>query len=434
MNRTAIVALIRNDLRLYFTDRRAVIVGVLVPILIAAFFGYVFGGVGKQETARIPIAVVDEDQSAVTRAIAADLAADKLLQVTALARAAAQAQVRSGRQNAAAVFPKGFGEQTTRALFSGRDKPQVELLVDPSQATGARVIEGLLAQYSMQEISREAFTGASGIKSIDEELSRLERDDAQSAAAGNADLKTLLQSARRLVERQRTDAANAAPAQRGLGLSIPYTVASTEVTARDDVPYNGYAHSFAGMSVQFILLAGIDAGILLLLTRQRGIWLRLRSAPLRRAEFMVARALATALISAFQFVVIYLAAVLVFGVRIQGSATGFVAVAIAFCLLNAAFGLLLATLGRSAATTRGIAIMVTLLLVMVGGAWVPAFIFPRWLQAASLYTPTRWAVDGLDAMTWRGLPLHAAWAPVAVLLLSALVCLVLAIARFRWED
>ena len=452
MNRTAIVALIRNDLRLYFTDRRAVIVGVLVPILIAAFFGYVFGGVGKQETARIPIAVVDEDQSAVTRAIAADLAADKLLQVTALARAAAQAQVRSGRQNAAAVFPKGFGEQTTRALFSSRDKPQVELLVDPSQATGARVIEGLLAQYSMQEISREAFTGASGIKSIDEELSRLERDDAQSAAAGNADLKTLLQSARRLVERQRadnagagaatgantgsaaTDDTGAAPAQRGFGLSIPYTVASTEVTARDDVPYNGYAHSFAGMSVQFILLAGIDAGILLLLTRQRGIWLRLRSAPLQRAEFMVARALATALISAFQFVVIYLAAVLVFGVRIQGSATGFVAVAIAFCLLNAAFGLLLATLGRSAATTRGIAIMVTLLLVMVGGAWVPAFIFPRWLQAASLYTPTRWAVDGLDAMTWRGLPLHAAWTPVAVLLLSALVCLVLAIARFRWEE
>ena len=440
MNRTAIVALIRNDLRLYFTDRRAVIVGVLVPILIAAFFGYVFGGVGQQETARIPIAVVDEDQSAVTRAIAADLAADKLLQVTGLARAQAQEQVRSGKQNAAAVFPRGFAEQTTRALFSGRDKPRVELLVDPSQATGARVIEGLLAQYSMQEISREAFTGETGIKSIDEELSRLERGDAQTAAAGNADLKAFLQSARRLAERQRADGAgagagtDAAPAQSGFGLSIPYTVASTEVTARDDVPYNGYAHSFAGMTVQFILFAGIDAGILLLLTRQRGIWLRLRSAPLRRSEFMVARALATALISAFQFVVIYLAAVLIFGVRIQGSVSGFVAVAVAFCLLNAAFGLLLATLGRSAATTRGIAIMAMLLMVMVGGAWVPAFVFPRWLQAASLYTPTRWAVDGLDAMTWRGLPLHAAWAPVAVLLLSAALCLVIAIARFRWEE
>ena len=74
MNSTAILALVRNDIRLYFADRRAVLVGVLVPILIAAFFGYVFGGTGKNADAgRIPIAVVDEDQSTVSRAIAADL-------------------------------------------------------------------------------------------------------------------------------------------------------------------------------------------------------------------------------------------------------------------------------------------------------------------------------------------------------------------------
>jgi ABC-2 type transport system permease protein len=173
---------------------------------------------------------------------------------------------------------------------------------------------------------------------------------------------------------------------------------------------------------------------LLLLTRQRGIWQRLRSAPLRRSEFMLARALATTLISLFQFFIIYLAAELIFKVRIEGSVPGFVLIAIAFSLLNAAFGLMLATLGRSPATTRGVSLMVTLLLVMIGGAWVPAFIFPRWLQSASLLTPTRWAVDGLDAVSWRGLPLQAALAPTAVLLMSALVCLLIAIARFRWEE
>ncbi len=69
MNGTAILALIRNDIRLYIADRRAVIVGILVPIVIAAFFGYVFGGAGKDADAgKIPIAVVDEDQSTVSRA------------------------------------------------------------------------------------------------------------------------------------------------------------------------------------------------------------------------------------------------------------------------------------------------------------------------------------------------------------------------------
>jgi ABC-2 type transport system permease protein len=434
VNSTAILALIRNDIRLYFADRRAVVVGVLVPILIAAFFGYIFGGTGRNEDAgKIPIAVVDEDRSTVSRAITADLTADKLLQVTPLDRAAAHDQVKAGKQNAAAVFPQGFGERATKALFSGLDKPQVQLLVDPSQTTGARVIEGLLAQYSMQEISKEAFSGTFGRKTIDDYLADLDR---QEQTTTRADLKALLQSARRLSEAQDTATAaqSASGTQRGFGLSIPYTVSSTEVTARDTAPYNGYAHSFAGMAVQFILFAGIDAGVLLLLTRQRGIWQRLRSAPLRRSEFMLARALAPTLISLFQVSLSYLAAALVFKVRIEGSLAGFIGVAIAFCLLNAAFGLMLATLGRSAATTRGCASMATLLLVMIGGAWVPAFVFPKWLQTASLYSPTRWAVDGLDGATWRGLPFSSAVLPILVLAGSAAACLAVAVWRFRWEE
>jgi ABC-2 type transport system permease protein len=65
---------------------------------------------------------------------------------------------------------------------------------------------------------------------------------------------------------------------------------------------------------------------------------------------------------------------------------------------------------------------------------VPSFVFPQWLQRVSLAAPTRWAVDGLDAMTWRGLGLHAAAAPVAVLCASAILCLAVAIWRFRWEE
>lgn len=108
--------------------------------------------------------------------------------------------------------------------------------------------------------------------------------------------------------------------------------------------------------------------------------------------------------------------------------------AIAFCLLNASFGLLLAAIGRTPAATRGLAIMVTLILVMVGGAWVPAFIFPQWLQQASLIAPMRWAVDGLDAMTWRGLGFGAAIGPIAVLLGSSALCGIVAIWRFRWQS
>ena len=72
------------------------------------------------------------------------------------------------------------------------------------------------------------------------------------------------------------------------------------------------------------------------------------------------------------------------------------------------FGLLVASLGRTPGGTRGVAILSVLLMVMLGGAWVPTFIFPAWLQRLTVVIPARWAVDGLDAMTWRGLGMGAA--------------------------
>jgi ABC-2 type transport system permease protein len=128
------------------------------------------------------------------------------------------------------------------------------------------------------------------------------------------------------------------------------------------------------------------------------------------------------------------AGILFFGVRIEGSVVGFVALILAFAILTAAFGLLIAALGKTPEATRGLAIFVTLVMVMLGGAWVPAFIFPAWLQTVSLVTPTRWAVDGFDAMTWRGLGIDAAVVPVLVMLGFALIFAFVAILRFDWDE
>ena len=432
MNNVAIRALIRNDLRIYVTDRRAMIIGVAVPILIAAFFGYVFGGNDSAEAGKIPVAIVDEDDSAVSRAIAADFVGEPLVLVQMLNRAQAEQAVRAGKIQVAAVIPRDFGTGATRALFSDRARPQVELLIDPSQSMSSRVVEGLFAQHGMQEITKEAFSGPSGQAALADSIARL--DGASPAnVPEQAELKNLLEALRNLNTRVGSEGGTSAlRLQRGL--SIPYVVATRAVTSARSVPYNGYAHSFAGMTTQFILLAGIDAGIVLLLARERGIWQRLRSAPLGKAQYLLARIISTALIGLFQFTLIYIAAIAVFKVRIGGSFIGFAALAVALCLLNAAFGLMLAAIGRSAAATRGIAIMATLLLVMMGGAWVPSFVFPKWLQQVSLALPTRWAVDGLDAMTWRGLGLDAAVAPILVLGATAAVCIAIAIWRFRWEE
>ena len=74
------------------------------------------------------------------------------------------------------------------------------------------------------------------------------------------------------------------------------------------------------------------------------------------------------------------------------------------------------------------------MMVMLGGAWVPTFIFPAWLQQATLVVPARWAVDGLDAMTWRGIGLTGAILPTLILLAFAALFGAVAAAQFRWEE
>jgi ABC-2 type transport system permease protein len=167
--------------------------------------------------------------------------------------------------------------------------------------------------------------------------------------------------------------------------------------------------------------------------RQQGVWRRLRAAPLSRTVLLGSRVVGTTLIALLIFTAVYLAAMLIFGVRIAGSLAGFAAVAVAFAILAATTGLMIAGVGRSVGATRGLSIFAALILVMLGGAWVPAFVFPEWLQNVSEFVPTRWAVDGLDAMTWRGLPFHAALLPVAVMLGWSIVFAGIAVWRFDWE-
>jgi ABC-2 type transport system permease protein len=123
-----------------------------------------------------------------------------------------------------------------------------------------------------------------------------------------------------------------------------------------------------------------------------------------------------------------------FGVRIDGGIAGFAGVAVACSMMASAFGLLVAALGNTPATARGVTTLAVLMMVMLGGAWVPTFIFPAWLQQITLVVPVRWAVDGLDAMTWRGTGSAGAVVPILVLLAFAGLFSVTAALRFRWEE
>jgi ABC-type Na+ efflux pump permease subunit len=423
-------AMVRKDMQMFFSDRRAVIMSFVVPIAIASFFGSIFTGPDKNaEPARIAMAIVDHDRSAISKAIVSSVETDRNLKVASPAEDEARESVRLGKTAVAVIVPPGFGDAAGKAFFGGGAKPALGFLYDPSHGVELAMVRGILTEHVMEAVSREMFGGAQGRALLDETLPRVRAstmptDDKRA-------LLDMLSSVQKFYQQPGSRVGGSGGAQ---GITMPYTVNEQAMTAGPNAAYNGYAHSFAGMGIQFLLFAAANLGIEILLERQRGLWKRLRSAPVSRLALLGGKTASMTLIALMTLLVSFAFAMVVFRVRIQGSTIGFLSVSIACSVMAATFGLLIAALGRTPAATRGVTTLAVLMMVMLGGAWVPTFVFPAWMQTLTLVVPARWAVDGLDAMTWRGVGLSGAVVPTLVLLGFAVLFGAVALAQFRWEE
>jgi ABC-2 type transport system permease protein len=436
-NMAALIALVKVQIQLYLRNRRALMINVLVPILIASFFGSLFGGSGKKDAAplSVPVAIVDEDGSDISKSIATKLAADSSLKAQTLERAPAEALVREGKLKAALILDKGFGAQAGGAMFGGGEKARAELLYDPSDNMALGLLRGLLTQYAMQEVMTKSFTGAGGQQQMDDALARVENSKTLDPKQRDT-LKGLFANVREIQKDFPVAASGAASdsASGGNPMMSPPFVLDEKGLSSGDGGYNGYAHSFAGMGAQFVLFMGIELATAILLARRTGLWQRLRAAPLSRFTLLASHFLSTTVIASAVMAVIMVAGMAIFGFRVQGSYVGFALVIVGYGLFVAGFGLFLAALGRSPEAMRGLAVMASLMMVMLGGAWVPSFIFPAWLQKLTLIVPVRWVIDGLDAMTWRGLPFETAGLSFLVLAAFAVGFAALAWWRFDWKE
>src|SRR5262245_14290055 len=249
MGLTPLIAMVRKDLQLFFSDPRAVIMTFVVPIAIASFFGAIFSGAGGGgQAARIPVGIVDQDRSAIAAGIIANAQADPNLTVKIVSVEEARDQVRRGKMTVGVVIPTGFGEAAGPAFFGGGEKPRLDLLYDPSHATELAMVRGILTEHVMAAVSREVFTGSAGRTAVDDTLATL--DSTGMSTEQKQLLRAVLTSVKAFY-----DGSSGQTARQARGLTMPYAVREEAVTARAHVAYNAYAHAFAGMGVQFLLFA-----------------------------------------------------------------------------------------------------------------------------------------------------------------------------------
>src|SRR6202011_4764436 len=224
------LALVRKDLKLFFNDRKAVIVGLLVPIVLASFFGYMFGGQsGKAETSKVPVLMIDQDGSDVSRGLITQLGSDKNLDVKPSTLDAAREAVRKGKSTAAIVIPRDFGRDAGHALFTGAAKPEVGVLYDPSHNVELGMVKGILSGAVMQTVSKEMFTGRAGRDMVNESLGKIKNNPRISREDRKA-LRDLLGGVNELnLQRDREGAAG--QGELSGGLTMPYETREQAITS-----------------------------------------------------------------------------------------------------------------------------------------------------------------------------------------------------------
>ena len=61
-------------------------------------------------------------------------------------------------------------------------------------------------------------------------------------------------------------------------------------------------------------------------------------------------------------------------------------------------------------------------MAMFGGAMIPQFLMPPWMQAIGNLSPVKWAILGIEGAVWRNFSLGEMVLPCAILIGFGAVC------------
>ncbi|MGQ0735640.1 MAG: ABC transporter permease [Acidobacteriota bacterium] len=86
------------------------------------------------------------------------------------------------------------------------------------------------------------------------------------------------------------------------------------------------------------------------------------------------------------------------------------------------FMMMIASLGKTEQAVAGDGWAMLMPMAPFGGAMMPQFIMPGWMQTIGTVSPINWAIQAIEGAVWRGLSLPEMLAPLAALLAFGAVC------------
>jgi ABC-2 type transport system permease protein len=183
-----------------------------------------------------------------------------------------------------------------------------------------------------------------------------------------------------------------------------------------------------------MVMAVISTALSVVREKERGTMEQIIVSPLKPSELIIGKTIPYVFTSAFSSIIIILASYIFFGVEIEGSLLLLTIIAIVFLVCSLGYGLLISTL----ADTQQVAFMMSIITTLLPAFILSGFVFPIRnmpviVQAITYFMPIRYFLVALRSVVIKGVGLSAFWKEALALVFFALLMIALSSLRLKRE-
>lgn len=438
-----ILTLLRKDFANFRRNRTVVIITFVVPVTLIYIFGLVFRLNEKDPGPRgFRLGVVDNSGSSAGKTLVDALKAEPAFRVVTkfdnpdntsrpLTEADVRALIHDREFNFALIIPpdvipaKGIGlhlkilsnpqndieTQTVNGLLQKTIFTHApELLGESLRAQAQRVLgDARLDQFNRglantigtafggdpAEIQRRIASPDFGLSSFrksatsdDPSLRRLDPPDPAATPATAATTNPPAAAAKK-------SAPAADLASRAIRLE-------SEQIVGKDVKSPAATRVVGGWAIMFLLFAISGSSAAFFDEKNAGLFQRLLSAPLSRAQLLFSRFLWGILLGLTQLTTLFIAGHLLYGIDVFGHFVNLLIVCTAAAAACTSIGMLIAAFSPNAQAANGLSTFFVLVMSATGGAWFPIWLMPDFMQKIGKLTVVYWSMEGFGQVLWAG--------------------------------
>lgn len=364
--------LAKKDLRIFFTDKKAIFLALLLPIGLITLFALAFGGVaGGDEEESSPILVLysDEDNTATSKKIISILDSISGIELIPETKANAIDLIKNGDRIANIIIYSGFED----SIKYGNTVP-IEMQFDQSREMEVSVLQNIvLGNVSSLKGENDA---AKNVESLINQLypnvPNLMRDS----------LKQNMLDAQ-IKENRTVD-----------------LVTMTSLVG-DESSNWGLIQAVAGTAILMLLFSVSSIGQSMLEEKENGVLKKLLQSPVKPFEIMMSKMLTATIISVFQLTVMFIFSWLAFGLDIFMDIPALIIMILFTAIACSSFGVLLSAIVTTKKQADSLGTIIILFMSAVGGSMIPLYIMPSFMQDAAVISVNYWSIQGFYDIFWR---------------------------------